>query len=593
MATTTTTKSPTVAPNVAQSIQSQISAIQSGINSLKPGGTTTAAQTGTNPADAYTPKPSNNLKDYRDASGNQVTYPVDPATGQQMINGKLDPSTAPNQQLDPNAQAPQGLVDSVGKAQGMVNNLSNGMSLKQNANGSTSSTPDLGTQYKQAHQAVAGTGIPAAQNAGAGSAVVGSTLNSMSPQTESPSIVGNLQAEDSTFDSIFTQFDEFMSPTKQRESLLSEYQKLSGSLGIDSMNQELIDTKRIIDGTEDDIRSEVTAAGGMATDSQVLAMSNARNKSLIKNYNYLLESRDSAQTQLSTMMQLSVQDRQFAEAEFDRKLNFAFKVQEFKQKATDNARSGLKWAIENGAGAGILSNPYETSLVEKTLGLPKGGLAGIVAKQQEKDYGFMNVDGKVYRTDPKTGAVTLVGGGGVGGVGTLGTPGSTTGLVNQTTGKADPRAQIANIIATTGAKTDDKLKLAGAVVSAAQKFAEGNKEGSIKGLGFGQIIPSLLLGQKGQDNRTDLAALTGTVESWMTGASVSEEQQKRIKNDMIPKNGDSDGQVRRKINALTNYMMNYTAGALATQGVNWAPEKIDFFAPVVAVDPMGDEWVAQ
>lgn len=163
-------------------------------------------------------------------------------------------------------------------------------------------------------------------------------------------------------------------------------------------------------------------------------------------------------------------------------------------------------------------------------------------------------------------------------------------VVNPTTGKVDPRSQISNIINQTGAKTDDKLKLTGAVISAVQGFAENNLTGSIKGLGVGSMVPSLFLGQAGTQNRTDLSALEGTVESWMTGASVSEDQQKRIKDELIPKKGDTDGQVRKKINALANFMMNYAAGSLSTQGVSWTPEKIDFFAPVVITSPDGQEW---
>lgn len=392
MATSTPTKttpSPTVAPAVAQSIQSQIAQIQSGINSLKGGST---------PSTSSTPSPGGAVVGNRIIGAGGVDLgPANPADIQGAGSPKYStPSIGPTQQMNtsqqnpatpqanPNAQAPQELVNQAGQVQQSINQLaqSKGITLKQNATGGYSSVPDLGSQYKQAFGAVSQTGQPAPQNPGAGSAVVGAALNSYSPQQESPSILGGLQETDGMFDKLFTSYDEFFSPEVQRTSLVDEYSKLSKSLGIDELNKELIDTKKIIDGTEDDIRNEITSAGGMATDSQVLAMANARNKSLIKNYNYLLDTKNAATTQLTTMMQLSVQDRQFAEAEFDRKLNFGFKVAEFKQKATDNARAGLKWAIENGGGAEILKSPYETSLTEKTLGLPAGSLAGIVAKQK-------------------------------------------------------------------------------------------------------------------------------------------------------------------------------------------------------------------
>ena len=325
----------------------------------------------------------------KDAPGyNPVNDPTS-SVYKQSQSGTPPPTptgTTPEVPIDPNAPSTPEMRAQVDNARQTVENLAQqrGVKLQQNAQGKYSTVPDLGAQMKKGLDLAQQSNQPAPQDAGAGSALVDSTLSSFAPPPESPSLLGGMMEVDSNFDSIFTMFDDFMSPVKQRESLLSEYQTMSKSLGIEQMNEELVDAKRIIEGTEDDIRAEVTATGGFASESQVLALANARNKSLIKNYNYLLESRDNAMTQLGTMMDLSIQDRKFAEAEFDRKMDFGMKVMEFKQKATDNARTGLKWAIENGAGSEILKSPYETSLVEKTLGLTSGSLAGIVSKQAQE-----------------------------------------------------------------------------------------------------------------------------------------------------------------------------------------------------------------
>ena len=285
-----------------------------------------------------------------------------------------------------------------------------GVSLNKTSTGDFTATPvsPFKTGFEQATQSGAVAPTTSGQARGA--------VQQYMPQEtqETPSFMGGIMETDSNFDSILTGYDDFFSPPKQKDSLVQEYKKMLKSTGVAEINEELIDAKRIIEGTEDDIRNEVTATGGFATESQVQALSNARNKTLIKNYNALLDTRDNAMTQLNTMMDLSIQDRQNAEKEFDRKLDFAFKVQEFKQKATDNARSSLKWAIENGAGSEVLKSPYETSIVEKTLGLPAGGLSGIVAKQNASNkakFGFTEVGGVLYRTDPTTGEATPVVGG--------------------------------------------------------------------------------------------------------------------------------------------------------------------------------------
>lgn len=244
---------------------------------------------------------------------------------------------------------------------------------------------DLSTQYKQGLSMAQQTGVASPSGAGAASAGVGQFMGQVTPPPESPSLIGEVMDTDSNFDSILTSYDDYFSPPKQKQSLLQEYQSMSKSLGIGAMNEELIDAKRIIDGTEDDIRSEITAAGGLATESQVMALGNARNKSLIKNYNYLLESRDSAMTQLNTMMNLSVQDRQMAEAEFDRKLNFTFKVQEFKERATTNARNTYMTLGEKMGWDTLISSvsPYEKSVMQKTLGISDTAMSSLAFRSQQ------------------------------------------------------------------------------------------------------------------------------------------------------------------------------------------------------------------
>src|SRR3990167_8740898 len=240
-----------------------------------------------------------------------------------------------------------------------------------------------GSKYQQAlPQLQAGGQAP--QDAGVGKMQAGAALQA--PLQEPVSPLGGLMEVDTNFDSIFTNLDKYMEPLQQKKSLLQEYQSMSKALGIEDINEELIDAKKIIEGTEDDIRAEVTAAGGFATDSQVLALANARNKSLIKNYNVLLESRDNAMQQLNTMMNLTMEDRRAAEAEFDRKMGFAFKVAEFQERAKTNAVSQFQWLAGQPGGLEAIqsmsSDPYYDGLINKVLG-GVGGLDAMVARQQE------------------------------------------------------------------------------------------------------------------------------------------------------------------------------------------------------------------
>lgn len=298
----------------------------------------------------------------------EIANPTQPLTPQNTPNS-IDPTLNPT----PGAVAPAFNVPS--STQATPEQVKAVAAATQQVN-------DLASKYKAGLATTAGTPVPA--NQGQAMAAVGNALPQLAP--ESPSIVGNIMETDSNFDTILTAFDEFMSPLSQRKSLLDEYKGLSKDLGIEGMNAELINAKKVIDGTEDDIRSEIAAVGGLGTDSQVQALANARNKSLVKNYNYLLESRDSAMTQLNTMMNLSAQDRQMAEAEWDRKMGFAFKVAEFKERAVNNSRDNYNNIVKAVGYSGLLAatngNPYEQSLIEKTLGLARGGLQDLASIPQ-------------------------------------------------------------------------------------------------------------------------------------------------------------------------------------------------------------------
>ena len=397
------TVTPKQSTPTTQSISQQIAQIQAGINKVAQDRGVTLQASG-NGAYTQVPISSGGGSAPRDSKGSELY--VNPNTGklspnlQRHMAGDLSQPTSnfegqpipqvplteqskqvgpqgtqvppPNQQVPPQGVLPQD--------QALANLRSGGLkgdSLKQAEN-------SLTEYYKKAHELTTASGQMAPTQSGAGAAVANTVMGSVINQPEPPSILGGVQEVDPAFDGIFKMFDDYFSPQKQRTSLVEEYQKLSKSLGLDELNAELIDAKRIIEGTEDDIRAEVTATGGMATDSQVLALANARNKTLIKNYNTLLDTRNAATEQLQTMMQLSITDRESAQKEFDTKMNFAFKVQEFTERARTNATTQFKYLIDNGFGSALLSDPYQTRLAEKTLGLPQGGLSKMMAKQEQE-----------------------------------------------------------------------------------------------------------------------------------------------------------------------------------------------------------------
>lgn len=212
--------------------------------------------------------------------------------------------------------------------------------------------------YQQGHGAATTSGIPAPQDAGAGMSMANQVAGGV-PQTYTPAP----EVQDAVSKATQRYTDDYakaMSSQSQSESLVQQYQDLSSQLGIPALNTQLMNMKNVIDGTEDDIRNEVTKASGFATDSQVLAMTNARNKTMIQNYNNLLQTRSDAMTQLTTLSGLAAQDKQFAAAQIDRQLNFDQQQIIFATNAQKNAQDSIQKSIDNYGAASVLKQALAT-----------------------------------------------------------------------------------------------------------------------------------------------------------------------------------------------------------------------------------------
>lgn len=188
-------------------------------------------------------------------------------------------------------------------------------------------------------------------------------------------------SQDPGYQQLLADRAEYTSIANQSGSLLDFYKKATEEAGIPGINSELLNMKKVIDGTEDDIRSEVQAVQGFATDSQVLALASSRNKQLIKNYNSLLDTKAMLQEQVNTMVGLAGEDRQFALNTAMQKMQIDQQIMEYRDKFVRNAREGYQNIINAVGYGGLLSmlgdDPNAISLAESTLGLGEGQLSNI------------------------------------------------------------------------------------------------------------------------------------------------------------------------------------------------------------------------
>lgn len=242
------------------------------------------------------------------------------------------------------------------------------------------------SRYQAGFQAAQATGAPAPSTPAQGRSMV----SSYTPPVSSPSPIDTMFSTDEEmggdpfFQEMGIDFKDFFSPPKQKESLLSEYKRMYKNSGLEDLNEELINAKNVIEGTEEDVRDEITKAGGFGTESQIAAMTNARNKTLIKNYNKLVDLQTSQQQHFDTMMQLSQQDRQLASQEANNRFNMGIQLMQYRDsflsKATEKANAVIQsfGGIKNFYNA-YKDDPYAISKAENALGFGSGGLARAAA----------------------------------------------------------------------------------------------------------------------------------------------------------------------------------------------------------------------
>lgn len=230
-------------------------------------------------------------------------------------------------------------------------------------------------------------GQPAPQTPGEASSVI----KSLTPtQAQDTSGIETQLAADPGYQQLLKDYQEYSKTSNQSQTLVDQYKQLTKDSGLDQINTDLLNMKKVIDGTEDDIRNEVKAANGFATDSQVLGLASARNKTLIKNYNALVDQATNIKSQISTMVTLASQDRDFALNSITQKLKIDEEINNYRQKFVDNAKEAYNNVIKTigytGLYQSLKDDPNSLALAERTLGFSSGQLQTLGNLETLKDY---------------------------------------------------------------------------------------------------------------------------------------------------------------------------------------------------------------
>lgn len=239
---------------------------------------------------------------------------------------------------------------------------------------------------QQGYQNAQTGGTPPPQDAGSARTAVQSLTPPPIPDTTHIDTALN---NDPGYQQLIADKKEYNNTVNQQGTLLTQYQSMLDKAGIPALDTQLLNANKIIQGTEQDIRNEVQAVNGFATNSQVLALSAARNKTLIQNYNNLLDTKKMAEDHVNTMIGLAKEDRATALSNITEKLNIDKQLADYAQKFQTNAQEGYKNVINAVGYSGFVnsllnSDPTGASiaLAEKTLGFQPGQLQTVATAEK-------------------------------------------------------------------------------------------------------------------------------------------------------------------------------------------------------------------
>lgn len=320
--------------------------------------------------------------------------PTQGGSGQNNLN---QPATQPGNPAAAStaiANAPTSKSSGQLSYQDALANLNKG-GLSGNALGQAQQS--LKNKYQGGLSSAQASGVDSPTSTGAGAAMVQKNLPPTPPTQEetikgltpptTPAVTdffgtneGVQQIAQSTLD--------FLSPPAVKDEMFNQMQKIVGEQNTLSSEQlSLMNMKNIMQGTPDDIRTEVTKANGFATESQVQAMAVSRNSVLLKQASFLQDQMQYQQGLIANDTSLLNFEKDMANTQFNQRMSVMQyqqqNVKDMRNAALDSFKTIVSALGYDGAYAAYQNNPQQLAAIGHISGLGADGLkqAAIQAQQ--------------------------------------------------------------------------------------------------------------------------------------------------------------------------------------------------------------------
>lgn len=251
----------------------------------------------------------------------------------------------------------------------------------QGYTGTAAQNTDLSKKYLEAYNTNKATKAPesGAQASSALDTYFKDTPQAQTSQDPIKQFMDSFASQNPIEANIFQQLSTLASTPFNQQLSTDLFKQEFAAQGLPELNMEFADMKRIMEGTEDDIRDEVRNAGGFATESQVQALSAGRNKVLLKKANYLADIINAKSDYVDHVVSLTQADRKQVSDDLDRKLGITKTLFDMSQQMTNNAKENMQSLVSNvgynGLAKMLQNDPSQRTQAEKVLGLPNGALS--------------------------------------------------------------------------------------------------------------------------------------------------------------------------------------------------------------------------
>lgn len=276
-------------------------------------------------------------------------------------------------------QTPQaGQTQSAPTVSYMANATAAGLPGAPQVQGSQPTSQSIGQNYQSFANQMQGQQAPATYP---GTQIQSGTQ----PATGNPVFDGLTSSMAPILNSLNQVISDINNPAITGQSLQQEYNQLSTQYQLPQMNTELLNYQNIMNGSQDDISSELRAAGGTATQSQVLAMTSARNTVIMKQYTALSNQYTAAQQNVQNMMQYASTDQTNALARESQTASVTESMDSIyqnmvqmgmtmQQNNATNYRAILTAGGPDSLAESVAGDPTQQAIAESSLGLAPGTL---------------------------------------------------------------------------------------------------------------------------------------------------------------------------------------------------------------------------